>query len=117
MSVRLQVFPGFAAWSEAELLALERHLTLQQVKPGHVFIHEGRAEPAELALFALVKGQVVVARQDARFTLDEGALFGVVAFVDGGARSATVQAATDVEVLVLSRAAHQALEPALAARL
>lgn len=114
---RLQAFPGFAAWSEAELLALEAHLALQQVKQGHVFVHEGRGEPSELALFALVKGQVAVTRQDARFTLDEGALFGVVAFVDGGARSATVTAATDAEVLVLTREAWARLEPALAARL
>jgi decaprenylphospho-beta-D-ribofuranose 2-oxidase len=123
MSARLTRFPSFAAWSAAELDALEARMTLQAVPKGHVFVHEGKGEAAELALFALVKGQAQVSRkgaqgsEDARFTLDEGSLFGVVAFVDGGARSATVSAAGDSEVLVLSREVHATLDPVLAARL
>jgi decaprenylphospho-beta-D-ribofuranose 2-oxidase len=123
VSARLSAFPSFAAWSEVELAALERHLQLSSVKKGHVFVHEGRGEPQELALYALVKGQALVTRkgvagrEDAHFPLEEGALFGVVAFVDGGARAATVTAASDAEVLVLSREAHGQVDPTIAARL
>lgn len=123
MSARLAAFPSFASWSEGELGALEEHLQLAAVPKGHVFVHEGRGEPSELALYALVKGQALVTRKgsggraDAHFLLEEGSLFGVVAFVDGGARAATVTAATDAQVLVLSREAHVKLDATLAARL
>jgi CRP-like cAMP-binding protein len=123
VSLRLKGFPSFAGWSEAELTSLERHLTPLVVKQGHVFVHEGTAQGAEQALFALVKGQATVTRKgaggrkDAVFTLHEGSLFGVVAFVDGGPRAATVTAGTDAEVLVLSKGSADSLEAATAARL
>ena len=41
---------------------MERHLTLLSVPKGHIFVHEGRGEPSELALFALVKGHALVTR-------------------------------------------------------
>jgi decaprenylphospho-beta-D-ribofuranose 2-oxidase len=123
MSARLATFPDFSTWSEGELEQLEKSLTLSAVPKGHVFVHEGKGSAAELALFMLVKGQAEVSRRgvggcvDARFTLEPGALFGVVAFVDGGARSASVAAASEVEVLVLTRTAREKLSPTLAARL
>ncbi|MFO0600737.1 MAG: FAD-binding protein [Myxococcaceae bacterium] len=117
MNARLHAFPGFASWSESELLALETSMKPVAAKSGHVFIHEGQGASDEDALFALVKGRATVTRAGAKFALDEGSLFGVVAFVDGGARAATVTAENDTEVLVLSREAHARLAPALAARL
>lgn len=117
MNARLQVFPSFASWSEAELTALESRMKLLAAPQGHIFIHEGQGASDEDALFALVKGRATVKRSGAKFALDEGSLFGVVAFVDGGARSATVSAESDAEVLILSREAYRALDPRLAARL
>lgn len=123
MSLRLRGFPSFAGWTEDELTRFERHLTSLRIPQGHVFVHEGAAQGSEQALFALVRGQATVTRKgvagkkDAVFTLHEGALFGVVAFVDGGPRAATVAAGSDAEVLVLSKDGAAKLEPALAARL
>lgn len=117
MTPRLADFPAFAEWPAEELIALEGHLSLSSVAKGHVFVHEGTRDANELKLFALVKGEALVTRGGASFTLEPGALFGVVAFVDGGARSATVSAGTDAEVLALTREAHATLEPRLAARL
>lgn len=123
MNARLHAFPSFASWSEAELTALESRMKLLRAPAGHVFVHEGQGATEEQALFALLKGRALVTRSkasgggEARFVLEEGALFGVVAFVDGGARAATVSAEAEAEVMVLSREAYAALEPSLAARL
>ncbi|MFT3708518.1 MAG: FAD-binding protein [Archangium sp.] len=117
MNARLHAFPSFASWSEAELTALESGMKLLKSPSGHVFIHEGHGASAEDALYALVKGRATVSRSGARFFLDEGSLFGVVAFVDGGARSATVTSEGETEVLILSREAYQKLDARLAARL
>lgn len=123
MSPRLKGFPSFAGWSEDELTRLEGHLKPLTVPRGHVFVHEGAPQGPEQALFALVHGQATVTRKgvagkkDAVFTLHEGSLFGVVAFVDGGPRAATVSAASDADVLVLSKDAASKLEPSIAARL
>ncbi|MBL8919645.1 MAG: FAD-binding protein [Myxococcaceae bacterium] len=123
MSLRLEGFPSFASWTEDELTRFEQHLTPLKVPKGHVFVHEGAAQRSEQALFALVRGQATVTRKgvagrkEAVFTLHEGSLFGVVAFVDGGPRAATVTAASEAEVLVLSKDAASTLEPALGARL
>lgn len=113
----LRRFPEFARWSEAELSSLERYLTLQHVEPGHVFVHAGTANPNERALFAVLRGNVLVARGDKQFELGPGSLFGVVAFVDGGPRTASVIATGETEVLSLSADAASRLEAPLRARL
>lgn len=115
MTARLKTFAALADWSLADLLELEERMVLVRVQQGHVFVREGQT--GEALLYALVRGRATVSRRDFTATLDEGSLFGVVAFVDGGPRAATVTAATDAEVLVLSAEAAARLSPSLAARL
>lgn len=109
MTTRLRQFDSLASFSDADLEQLERAMKQRVVPVGTVFVSEGDTEQ-EPELFAVVRGQVAIARKDVargeelRFSLDEGALFGVVSFVDRGPRTATVTAATEVEVLVLTAA-------------
>ena len=68
---------------------------------GTVLVAE-KAEAADLML--LVRGEVEVRRQGRLLTVIEAPdLIGLIAVLDEGSRSATVQATGDVDVLTLSR--------------
>jgi len=115
--VSLRRFPSLAAFSDAELIELESAMTKSDVSAGHVFMREGETD-GRPTLYAMVRGQAMITRgEELRFGLEEGALFGLVAFVDEGPRTATVSAATDATVLGLSRDDVARLSPRVAAKL
>lgn len=113
----LRRFPEFARWDDRELAELERHLVLHHVTADHTFVHAGAADPTERALFAVLRGNMVVLRNERRFELGPGTLFGVVAYVDGGARSATVRSTTEAEVVALRADVALSLSDGLRCRL
>lgn len=113
----LRGFTEFSAWTDAELAELDAHLERHEVDQGFVFVTEGAASPDERRLFAVVRGDVLVQRAGRTFSMGPGSLFGVVAFVDGGPRAASVTAASRAVVLSLSHERAQRLAPALRAKL
>jgi CRP/FNR family cyclic AMP-dependent transcriptional regulator len=109
------------AWPEIESLA--QHLRTDRRRKGDVVCHEGEADPS---LFVIAKGSVEIVKQAAaaRETLlaklGPGQTIGEMALLDGQARSATVVAAEDLVLLVLTRTALDRLieeKPRLGAKL
>lgn len=94
------------AWAEIESLA--QHLRVERRRKGDVVCREGDAEPS---LFVIAQGAVAILKQDAGAQaqllarLGPGQTIGEMALLDGQPRSATVQAAEDLVLLVLDRAA------------
>jgi CRP/FNR family cyclic AMP-dependent transcriptional regulator len=90
----------------------------RRAAPGEVIVREG--EPGD-ALYVILEGAVVVRRNRRRLArLGPGDYFGELALLDGGARSATVEATDPTRLLVLdargfARVLHEApgLGPAL----
>lgn len=85
----LRGIPALAALPTDQLEALAYAMVEQNHADGHVFTTEDRGGDA---LHLLLEGQVAVTRRDgwvALGTLGPGAVFGIVALVDNGVRSAT----------------------------
>lgn len=122
MPVRLRRFIALSKFTDAELLELEAAMTRVATGGDGVILREGGTSDAP-SLYAVVSGQVLITRQDAtrgeelRFGLGEGSLFGVVAFVDGGPRTATVTAVDSAEIWELTQRAAGNLSPTLSAKL
>ena len=109
------------AWPEIETLA--QHLRTDRRRKGDVVCREGEADPS---LFVIAKGSVAIVKQDAGekerllARLGPGQTIGEMALLDGQARSATVVAAEDLVLLVLTRTALERLvdeKPRLGAKL
>lgn len=90
----------------AELEHLRSHLETTRYKAGDVILREGA--PADRLLFlTLGRVDVVVTLADGKSryrvaTIEAGNMFGELALLEGGRRTADVVAATDVECLVLT---------------
>lgn len=89
--------PMFAGFSPDELESLSRSMRIEHYPDGHVFMCEG--EPGD-ALYLILDGQVAVTRLnrqnravDRLHTMAAGELFGLIALVDHGKRTATCTAA------------------------
>jgi glutaminase len=110
----------FRGLSEAEGQRLAAAMSRRVLPAGEWVFRQG--EPAD-ALFVLVRGSVSIIGEDhaARLqTLSPGLMFGELAVLDGGQRSAGVRADAEAEVHVLTASALQQLraaDPALSARL
>ena len=97
----------FAELEEAELQALSRLASVRHYAPGAPILRE--AEPGDL-FFVLVRGEVKVfvdssdGREVVLTHLQAGDFFGEMALFEGEARSASVTALTDSELVVLVRA-------------
>jgi CRP/FNR family transcriptional regulator, cyclic AMP receptor protein len=96
----------FAELEEAELLTLSRVASVRHYAPGAPILHE--AEAGDL-FFVLVRGEVKVfvdssdGREVVLTHLQAGDFFGEMALFEGEARSASVTALTDSELVVLAR--------------
>jgi CRP-like cAMP-binding protein len=96
----------FRAASAADLEALARRLRERALKKGHILF---RAGDSGQEMFIVRRGTIVISKPVsgqveqvlARFTA--GDFFGEMSLFDGSPRSATVQAETDVTLLVLDR--------------
>lgn len=112
--LKASMFHEFTA-DQLEILA--RVMVEQRYRAGHVFIEEGdRPHPVMDALFLVLEGTVHVTTERRRTAgeaplaaLGPGDLFGVVALVDEGRRSARCEAAGEVRVASLTRQAYQLL--------
>ena len=107
--------PLLADLSPGELAAMVGGLKLITKGPGSIILSEG--EPGD-SLFVLATGVARVYRRDPAghnfqvATLRDGDFFGEAALLTGQARTATITAATECELLVLDRAAFDALSAA-----
>jgi len=97
----LQSTPLFAGCSTRELRLIASLVTEIQLHAGRVLVRQGTFGHE---CFLIVDGHAVVER-DHTFVghLGPGALFGEQALMNGALRDSTVTAATDIELLVMSR--------------
>ena len=96
-----------AALSQPDLARLAGAFTLREYPDGHVFIREGDSGDE---VFLLVGGEIQVLRRGAEMNrMRPGALFGLMALVDAGPRSATCRGDGSCQVATLSRADSEAL--------
>ena len=100
----------FSGCSKTELERIASLTTDHHVKAGQVLTQTG--EPG-LEFFVIVEGGATATRKGVQIaTLGPGSFFGELALLDGGARTATVVADTDMKLLVLSRREFQSLHHA-----
>ena len=93
--------PMFSACSKKELEKIARASDEIHVDAGHVLVEEGK--PGH-EFFLILDGTANVLRNGRKIaTLGRGQYFGELALLDRGPRSATVKAATDLDVLVLGQ--------------
>jgi CRP/FNR family transcriptional regulator, cyclic AMP receptor protein len=92
--------PLFGALSKAGLRSVARAATEVDVPTGRTIVREGETDRF---LYVIVSGSAAVTRKGRRIRgLHVGDFFGDLALLDGGPRSATVTAVTDMTLMVLS---------------
>lgn len=102
----LKSVPFFAEMTLAQLIAVDGVMTRESYLPGERIFAEG--QPGDKT-YIVVTGEVSVRKrvsevQDRELArLTSGQLFGEMALFDGEARSASVVAVTDTELLALDR--------------
>jgi len=99
----------FKEFSEAELMVLSKALSVAEYPADHVFIEEGKHGDC---LFLIIEGQIQITRKtaaDSGFnilrTIGPGEVFGLIALIDGGPRSATCKAVGSATVASLPQSA------------
>jgi len=109
----LRVHRDFATFPEAERATLARLLTADRYPRGHVFMREGERGDA---VYLILDGQVLVTRGRQAdgapriiCALGPGELFGLIALIDRGPRSATCTAMSEVQAAALSAETFHAL--------
>jgi CRP/FNR family cyclic AMP-dependent transcriptional regulator len=91
----------FAACSARDLRKVRQSLDEISVEAGEVLCEEGTTGHE---FFLIVKGTAAVRRKGRKVvTLGPGKWFGELALLDRGPRSATIEAETDMELLVLEQ--------------
>jgi CRP/FNR family transcriptional regulator, cyclic AMP receptor protein len=99
--------PIFSACAPDELLQLAGATTIRTAAPGDTVIREG--EPDAREFFVILKGEAQVTRAAREVgTLGPGDFFGELALFDPAPRNATIVAATEVSLAVLSLHAFRA---------
>jgi len=101
---RIELLRGvqlFSGCSGAELGRIASLTTEHQAVAGQVLTERGTPG---LEFFIIVEGKATASRKGVHLaTLGPGSFFGELALLDGGPRTATVAAQTDMRLLVLSR--------------
>ena len=96
---RLQGVPWFAACTEEQLAEVARIAERLRIQAGEVILREGRLGRE---LFVILEGKATVTREGHVVNLlRAGDYFGELAAIEDGPRSATVEATTDLEVLIV----------------
>ncbi len=99
----LAAIPLFSGLSKNELLSILNSARVVEFAPGSAVVTEGEQGKG---FYVITKGSAKVAVEGKEVaTLDEGAYFGEIAALDGGARSATITATSPVTTLELTRTA------------
>ena len=94
--------------SREELRRISTLTTLITVDKGAVLTLQG--QPGS-EFFIVVSGTAIAARNERELArYGPGSFFGELALLDGGSRTATVYAASDMELLVLSRSEFRSLQ-------
>jgi len=102
---RIAVFSGLRPETIDRLIAPATIVTLKQ---GDCLFHQG---DAAAAFFIIVDGWATASRNGLTLAvLGPGSFFGELALLDGGDRTATVVADTDLTLLVLSRREFRSLQ-------
>ena len=98
----------FSNCSREELRRISTLTTLITVDKGAVLTLQG--QPGS-EFFIVVSGTAIAARNERELArYGPGSFFGELALLDGGSRTATVYAASDMELLVLSRSEFRSLQ-------
>ncbi len=97
----------FSGMTSEELYPLGQIATAVDLEPGQAAVRQG--EPGD-AVFVVVSGTLEV-KKDGRTLrkVSRGAVFGEMALLDGGPRSASIEATTNASVLKIPRAEFDAL--------
>jgi CRP/FNR family transcriptional regulator, cyclic AMP receptor protein len=91
----------FSNCSNAELNRIGSLMTMLETPEGSVLVEQGTPG---LEFFILVEGTATASRSGLQLAvLEPGSFFGELALLDGGERTATVVATTDMRLLVLTR--------------
>jgi CRP/FNR family transcriptional regulator, cyclic AMP receptor protein len=92
--------PLFGSLSKAGLRSVAQAATEIEVAAGKTIVAEGHTDRF---LYVIIAGSAVVSRGGRRIrTLEAGDFFGDLALLDGGPRTATVTAVTEMTLMVLS---------------
>jgi CRP/FNR family transcriptional regulator, cyclic AMP receptor protein len=98
---QLRSVPMMSAFSKKELTKVARATDEVHVKAGREIVHEGKAGHE---CYVVLKGKAdVVLKGKAIATFGPGDHFGELALLDGGPRTASVVAKTDMDLLVLGQ--------------
>jgi CRP-like cAMP-binding protein len=98
----LRVIPSLAARSDRELKKLVPLVDVVHIKPGQVLTEQGRYDKQA---FVIVDGRAdVTIEGEVVASLTRGDFVGEIAMLIGGPRTATVQAATEMTLLVMGQA-------------
>ncbi len=91
----------FSGCSNTELNRIGSLMTMVELVQGSVLVEQGTPG---LEFFVVVEGSATASRNGLQLAvLEPGSFFGELALLDGGERTATVVAATDMKLLVLTR--------------
>jgi CRP/FNR family cyclic AMP-dependent transcriptional regulator len=99
----LKSVPLFASCTDRDLARIDKAVDEMSVPPGTVLTRQG---DIGREAFIIVSGTATVTRDGVEVaTVGPGVQIGELALLDGGPRTATVTATTDMDLLVLSKAA------------
>ena len=109
----LKQSPIFEEFSDSELDALERAMTISEYPEGHIFVREGdgRVSHNEDAMYVIVEGEVsmTISRGGDHFgiigTMPVGTVFGILALIAPDVRAATCSASGPVRAASLNKSA------------
>jgi voltage-gated potassium channel len=98
----------FSHCSKRELTHLASLTTEHNAKAGSILAEQGKPG---LEFFVIVEGSATAFRNGVQLTtLGPGSFFGELALLDGEERTATVEAESDIRLLVLTRQEFQSLQ-------
>ena len=106
----LRTSPLFKALDDAQVQALAKVLTFERHAAGHLFARVGRqSKRGKDTLYIILEGEVSVTTRPKEQNqvpverrMKPGEMFGLIAFLEGGARTATIRAAEPVQVASLT---------------
>ncbi len=107
----LAAVPLFSTLAKRDLNEVAKATTQMEVQAGQTLVEQGA--PGN-EFFVILDGEAEVRRNGRRIaTLGLGRYFGELSLLDGGERSASVVALSDMKVLVLDQRAFRALVPSI----